>query len=65
MRFHSQRFKTHPKIRPLFEGGTRIGYGARALNEGGLQVFLLFILQVFSGSKQQNRRENSVQYSKA
>jgi len=32
-----QRFKTHPKIRPLFEGGTRIGYGARALNEGGLQ----------------------------
>ncbi|XP_065059114.1 electron transfer flavoprotein-ubiquinone oxidoreductase, mitochondrial-like [Rhopilema esculentum] len=32
-----QRFKTHPKIRPLFEGGTRIGYGARALNEGGFQ----------------------------
>lgn len=37
--FHQQRFKTHPKIRPLFEGGTRIGYGARALNEGGLQVW--------------------------
>lgn len=32
-----QRFKTHPKIRPLFEGGKRIAYGARALNEGGLQ----------------------------
>ncbi len=32
-----QRFKTHPKIRPMFEGGTRIAYGARALNEGGLQ----------------------------
>ncbi len=33
-----QRFKTHPKIRPLFENGKRIGYGARALNEGGYQV---------------------------
>lgn len=32
-----QRFKTHPKIRPLFEGAKRIGYGARAINEGGLQ----------------------------
>lgn len=32
-----QRFKTHPKIRPLFEGGRRISYGARALNEGGWQ----------------------------
>jgi electron-transferring-flavoprotein dehydrogenase len=32
-----QRFKTHPSIRPLFEGGRRIAYGARALNEGGLQ----------------------------
>ena len=32
-----QRFKTHPKIRPLFEGGRRIAYGARALNEGGFQ----------------------------
>ena len=32
-----QRFKTHPKIRPYFEGGRRIAYGARALNEGGLQ----------------------------
>jgi len=32
-----QRFKTHPAIRPLFEGGRRIAYGARALNEGGWQ----------------------------
>jgi electron-transferring-flavoprotein dehydrogenase len=32
-----QRFKTHPKIRPLFEGGRRVAYGARALNEGGFQ----------------------------
>ncbi|MCW8891640.1 MAG: electron transfer flavoprotein-ubiquinone oxidoreductase, partial [Sedimenticola sp.] len=32
-----QRFKTHPSIKPLFEGGRRISYGARALSEGGLQ----------------------------
>jgi electron-transferring-flavoprotein dehydrogenase len=32
-----QRFKTHPAIRPVFEGATRISYGARALNEGGFQ----------------------------
>lgn len=32
-----QRFKHHPKIQPLFEGGRRVAYGARALNEGGLQ----------------------------
>ncbi|MEE8533515.1 MAG: electron transfer flavoprotein-ubiquinone oxidoreductase [Alphaproteobacteria bacterium] len=32
-----QRFKTHPSMRPFFEGGRRIAYGARALNEGGLQ----------------------------
>ena len=32
-----QRFKTHPAIRPFFEGGRRISYGARAINEGGLQ----------------------------
>jgi electron-transferring-flavoprotein dehydrogenase len=32
-----QRFKTHPAIRPTFEGGRRIGYGARALSEGGVQ----------------------------
>ena len=32
-----QRFKTHPAIRPTFEGGKRIGYGSRALTEGGWQ----------------------------
>ena len=32
-----QRFKTHPAIRPTFAGGERVAYGARALNEGGLQ----------------------------
>jgi electron-transferring-flavoprotein dehydrogenase len=32
-----QRFKTHPAIAPLFEGGRRIGYGARAITEGGWQ----------------------------
>jgi len=32
-----QRFKTHPAIRKVFEGGRRIAYGARALYEGGIQ----------------------------
>lgn len=32
-----QRFKTHPEIKQLLEGGKRISYGARALVEGGLQ----------------------------
>ncbi len=32
-----QRFKTHPAIRPFLEGGKRIGYGARAITEGGFQ----------------------------
>jgi electron-transferring-flavoprotein dehydrogenase len=32
-----QRFKTHPDVRKHFEGGRRISYGARALNEGGFQ----------------------------
>lgn len=32
-----QRFKTHPRIRGVFEGGRRIAYGARALTEGGWQ----------------------------
>ncbi|MBA0280217.1 electron transfer flavoprotein-ubiquinone oxidoreductase [Stenotrophomonas maltophilia] len=31
-----QRFKTHPQIRKHLEGGTRIGYGARAITAGGL-----------------------------
>ncbi len=32
-----QRFKTHPAVRGMLEGGKRIAYGARALNEGGFQ----------------------------
>jgi electron-transferring-flavoprotein dehydrogenase len=32
-----QRFKTHPAIRGTFEGGKRLAYGARAINEGGFQ----------------------------
>ena len=32
-----QRFKTHSAIRGTFEGGKRLSYGARAINEGGLQ----------------------------
>ncbi len=32
-----QRFKTHPAIRSLLENGQRIGYGARAISEGGWQ----------------------------
>ncbi len=32
-----QRFKTHPSVAKLLEGGKRICYGARALNEGGYQ----------------------------
>jgi electron-transferring-flavoprotein dehydrogenase len=32
-----QRFKQHPHIRRLLEGGKRISYGARALSEGGYQ----------------------------
>jgi electron-transferring-flavoprotein dehydrogenase len=32
-----QRWKLHPKIRQFLEGGKRIGYGARAVNKGGLQ----------------------------
>ena len=32
-----QRFKHHPDIMKYLEGGRRINYGARALNEGGIQ----------------------------
>ena len=32
-----QRFKTHPSVRDTFEGGKRLGYGARAITEGGWQ----------------------------
>lgn len=32
-----QRFKNHPAVRQILEGGRRVAYGARAINEGGLQ----------------------------
>src|SRR3954469_22179540 len=33
-----QRWKTHPAIRAEIEGGKRVSYGARAINEGGYQA---------------------------
>merc|ERR1712054_672695 len=33
-----QRFKQHPRVKALLEGGQCISYGARCLNEGGLQA---------------------------
>jgi electron-transferring-flavoprotein dehydrogenase len=36
--FHEfQRWKQHPSLRAYLEGGERVGYGARAVNKGGLQ----------------------------
>ncbi|WP_336741531.1 electron transfer flavoprotein-ubiquinone oxidoreductase [Aureimonas altamirensis] len=32
-----QRFKTHPDVAELLEGGKRLSYGARAISEGGFQ----------------------------
>ena len=32
-----QRFKHHPKIKPVLDGGRRVSYGARAITEGGFQ----------------------------
>ena len=32
-----QRFKTHPMMRGMFEGGKRLSYGARAISSGGVQ----------------------------
>ncbi len=32
-----QRFKTHPYVKKLLEGGKRLSYGGRALSEGGFQ----------------------------
>jgi len=32
-----QRFKTHPAIKPLLQNAKRLSYGARAINEGGVQ----------------------------
>ncbi|HEX5259424.1 MAG TPA: electron transfer flavoprotein-ubiquinone oxidoreductase [Sphingomicrobium sp.] len=33
-----QRWKTHPAIRAEIQGGRRVSYGARAINEGGYQA---------------------------
>ncbi len=33
-----QRWKTHPEIRAILEGGKRVSYGARAINDGGWQA---------------------------
>jgi len=36
--FHEmQRWKTHPAIREVLEGGKRVSYGARAISDGGWQ----------------------------
>ncbi|MBB3910618.1 electron transfer flavoprotein-ubiquinone oxidoreductase [Sphingomonas desiccabilis] len=36
--FHEmQRWKTHPEIAKILEGGKRVSYGARAINDGGWQ----------------------------
>ncbi|MEM7688290.1 MAG: electron transfer flavoprotein-ubiquinone oxidoreductase [Pseudomonadota bacterium] len=32
-----QRWKQHPEIKAILEGGTRVAYGGRAINEGGWQ----------------------------
>jgi len=32
-----QRWKTHPAIKTILEGGRRVSYGARAINDGGWQ----------------------------
>jgi electron-transferring-flavoprotein dehydrogenase len=32
-----QRWKQHPEIRAVLEGGRRVSYGARAINDGGWQ----------------------------
>ena len=31
-----QQLKTHPRIRPLFDGAERVGWGAKTIPEGGL-----------------------------
>ncbi|NCO99831.1 MAG: electron transfer flavoprotein-ubiquinone oxidoreductase, partial [Sphingomonadales bacterium] len=33
-----QRWKQHPEIRKILEGGKRVSYGARAINDGGFQA---------------------------
>lgn len=32
-----QRWKLHPRVCNILEGGTRVGYGARSVNKGGFQ----------------------------
>ncbi len=46
-----QRFKTHPKMQALLKDGERISYGARAINEGGIQSWpeLIFAGGAFIG----------------
>ena len=37
--FHElQKWKTHPAIREMLEGGKRVSYGARAISDGGWQA---------------------------
>ena len=38
-----QHYKTHPAIRPFFEDGKRLAYGARAITAGGLQSLPKFV----------------------
>ncbi|ASY30257.1 electron transfer flavoprotein-ubiquinone oxidoreductase [Taylorella equigenitalis] len=38
-----QRFKTHPDIRKILEGGKRLSYGARAITAGGLLSLPKFV----------------------
>jgi hypothetical protein len=33
-----ERYKTHPKIKEILEGGECVSYGARCINEGGFQA---------------------------
>ena len=46
-----QRFKTHPTMQALLKDGKRISYGARAINEGGVQSWpaLIFAGGAFIG----------------
>lgn len=39
-----QRWKQHPDVRALLEGGERVAYGARAVNKGGLQSLPRFVV---------------------
>lgn len=34
-----QRFKTHDTMQAMLQGGRRLSYGARAINEGGIQAW--------------------------